>query len=87
MDSKLRKSLTATGNSLKAGVAITAGDLSEAVIRHVQSVFGERELIKVRVHGDDKVECQLVGEQLAARVPCEVVAVRGRVLLLYRPRE
>jgi RNA-binding protein YhbY len=87
MDSKLRRSLSAAGNTLKAAIAIAGGDLSESVIKHVQTAFGDEQLMKVRVHGDDRVECQLVGEQLAEKVPCEVVSVRGRVLLLYRAKE
>lgn len=81
---KERRTLSAAGNRLAAVTTIAAGELPDGVVAHVRQAFGERELVKVRVQADDRAACGDVGAQLAERVPCEVVARIGRVLLLYR---
>lgn len=80
-----RRTLAAKGNRLKAQVIIRAGQLSEAMVAHVRQAFGQKELIKVRLSTDDRQECARAAEELAQRIPCELVQRVGRVVLLYRP--
>jgi len=82
-----RRALAAKGHRLKAHVIIRADELSDATVAHVRRAFGDRELIKVRISTDDRQQCLLAAQELAERIPCELVQRVGRVALLYRPAE
>lgn len=84
LSSNDRRRLAAQGNRLKASVSITADELSEAVVAHVREALRTSALVKVRVNTDDRGALRPLAEQIAARVPCEVVQCVGRVLLLHR---
>ena len=62
-----RRALAAKGNRLKAHVIIRADELSDATVAHVRRAFGDRELIKVRISTDDRQQCLLAAQELAAR--------------------
>ena len=79
-----RRALAARGNRLKANVIVRADELSETTVAHVRTAFGKRDLIKVRISSDDREECARAAEELAERIPCELVQRVGRVALLYR---
>ena len=85
LSSAERRALTARGHRLKARLIIRAGDLSEAVVDHVRRALGQQELIKVRISTDDREECARAAEELARRVPCQLVQRVGRIALLYCP--
>lgn len=87
LSSAERRVLTAQGNRLKARVIIRAGELSDATVAHVRQAFGDKELIKVRINADDRQECGQAAQELAERIPCELVQRVGRVALLYRPAD
>ena len=82
-----RRALVAKGNRLKARVIIRADELSDATVAHVRQAFGDRELIKVRISTDDRQRCLQTAQELADRIPCELVQRVGRVALLYRPAD
>lgn len=82
-----RSALLAAANRLKAAVTIGASELDDASVAHVRQALKKHELLKVRIVTDDREACRAVAEALAARVPCELVQVIGRVAVLYRPRE
>ena len=84
LSSQQRRDLFGQGHLLKPVATLAAGELSEGAVAHVRATFAGRELIKVRVNADSSAECDVLGEQLARRVPCEVVRRVGRILLLYR---
>jgi RNA-binding protein len=86
LTSKQRRELGARGQRLKPAVTISAdaGALAETVVTHVRALLVERELAKVRIRTDDRAACRRAAEQLAARVPCQIVRIVGRVALLYR---
>ncbi len=85
LSSGQRRVLASEGHRLKAHVIIRADDLSDATVAHVRQAFGDRELIKVRISTDDRQQCLLAAQELADRIPCELVQRVGRVALLYRP--
>lgn len=85
IDANHRRALAARGNRLRTSATIVAERLGDAQIEHLRSIWPpEAELLKIRVAAPDKPTCVAVGEALADRVPCQVVQVVGRVLLLYR---
>jgi RNA-binding protein len=84
LTSRERRALAARGNRLKADITIRAGELSDATVAHVRNALTKRELIKVRISTDDREECAQTADQLAERIPCDLVQRVGRVALLYR---
>jgi RNA-binding protein len=87
LTSRERRALAAKGNRLKADITIRGGELSDATIAHVRNALSKRELIKVRISTDDREECARAADQLAERVPCDLVQRVGRVALLFRAGE
>lgn len=85
LSSRERRALAARGNRLKAHVTIRADELSDATVAHVRQAFGDQELIKVRISSDDRHQCLAAAQELARRIPCELVQRVGRVALLHRP--
>jgi RNA-binding protein len=87
LSSAERRALAAKGNRLKARVIIRANELSDATVAHVRQAFGDNELIKVRISTDDRQRCLQAAQEIAERIPCELVQRVGRVALLYRPAD
>ena len=87
LSSAERRALAAKGNRLKARVTIRAAELSDATVAHVRQAFGDKELIKVRISTDDRQQCLRAAQELADRIPCELVQRVGRVALFYRPAD
>jgi RNA-binding protein len=86
LTSKQRRELGARGQRLKPAITISAetDGLAETVVTHIRALLVEHELAKVRIRTDDRAACRRAAEQLAARVPCQIVRIVGRVALLYR---
>ena len=82
-----RRALLVEGHHLKPVATLAAGELSDGAVAHVRAAFTGRELVKLRVNADSGAECDGLAEELARRVPCEVVRRLGRVLLVYRAAE
>jgi RNA-binding protein YhbY len=78
-----RRELARSAHGLHVSVHV-AGTPGESAMEQIRAALSRRELVKVRVQTDDRETCRQVGAQLADRVPCELVARVGRVLLLYR---
>jgi RNA-binding protein YhbY len=85
LDAKLRRELIKRGHGLKVEISLSAVEISDAAIEHVRTFLAGRDLGKVRIRADSAVECEAAAADLAQRVPCEVVARVGRVVLLHRP--
>jgi RNA-binding protein len=83
-EARRRRELRARGHHLKPVATVTPDGLTEPVLAHLRALLAHSELIKVRVRAERRAACEQVAAALAARVPCEVLARIGRVLLLYR---
>ena len=83
LNPKQRRELIARGHSLKATVTIAADPVSESTVAHVRQLLAGRDLAKLRIRAESRVECEQAAAELAERVPCEVVMRVGRVVLLY----
>jgi RNA-binding protein YhbY len=84
LNAKIRRELIRRGHALKAEFSLSAAEISDAAVEHVQTFLADRELGKIRLRADSAAECEAAAAELARRVPCEVVSRVGRVLLLYR---
>jgi len=85
LNASRKRELRAAANRLKARIALAGGEPSEDALTNVRRALARTELVKVRVHCEDRQACKSVGDELARRVPCELVSRVGRVLLLYQP--
>ena len=79
-----RRALLAEWHRLKPVATLAANELSEGALAHVRAAFANRELVKLRVNADSAAACDTLAQELARRVPCELVRRVGRILLLYR---
>jgi RNA-binding protein YhbY len=87
LDAKKRRHLIARANRLKAVAAIAAETPAEDAAAHLRRCFTDAEMVKLRIHAEDRATCEAAAARVAAAVPCEIVQRVGRVVTLYRPRE
>lgn len=85
LDTASRRRLAARGNRLHAHIVVGKAGVTDAVADQIRREIARSELVKVRVLADHGAEADAVGEELASRIPCHVVARVGKVILLYEP--
>lgn len=82
LSGKQRRELIASSHQLDVVASISAGDVSKGAVAHVRAYLATHDLAKVRIQADGRAECEQAANELAARVPCEIVARIGRIVLL-----
>ena len=87
LSSSQRRHLKGLAHSLSPSVQVGANGLTEAVCKAVDVSLEAHELIKVKVGKDTGVDRKADVYTLAKRSRSEVIAVIGRVWVLYRPRK
>lgn len=83
---KQRRYLRGLAHSLSPAVQVGGNGLTEAVKKAVNVSLEAHELIKVKVGKDTGVDRKADAKSLADATESEVVAVIGRVWVLYRAR-
>jgi len=86
---KERRRLRAKGVMLDPVVRIGKRGLTSGVIEEVDRQLEERELIKVRFERNilRKYDRKELAVELAKKVNAELIDVRGRTAVLFRPRQ
>lgn len=79
-----KKHFRGIGHHLKPVVLIGGGGLSEALAAELDRALEDHELIKVKVHAEDRDSRRAVIDALPAMSGCEVVATIGNIALVYR---
>ncbi|CAN5382130.1 hypothetical protein BH10PSE17_BH10PSE17_33620 [soil metagenome] len=79
-----RAEMRGRAHSLDAVVMIGADGLTPGVVTETDKALDAHELIKVRVHGDDRDERVRLFERLCAATGAEPVQHIGKLLVLYR---
>jgi len=85
LNSHQRQFLKAQAHSLKPVVMLGNDGLSENVLKEIDSSIEHHELIKVRLNAGDGRKEQ--AEVAAKTVNAEIVAVVGRIAILFRQRK
>src|SRR6185295_9292138 len=81
---KLRQALRAHGHALSAVVQIGKGGVTTPLLRQVQQVLADHELVKVKIASECPEDRFEVAERLASEPGVNVVQIVGRVILLYK---
>jgi RNA-binding protein len=81
-----RAHLKAKAHALEPFVHVGGAGLTDAVVAEVEKALTARELIKVKIAGDDRDQRAAVGDAICARTAAAAVARVGKVLILWRPR-
>ncbi|CAN5117847.1 hypothetical protein BH09PSE6_BH09PSE6_33200 [soil metagenome] len=84
ISSAMRAELRGRAHELDAVVMIGADGLTPGVVAEADKALEAHELIKVRVHGDDRDERARLFERLCAATGAEPVQHIGKLLVLYR---
>lgn len=85
MTSKERAALRAQANSLDALFQVGKGGISDTLIKQTDDALEARELIKLKVLRETcPLDAKEAASKIAAATSCEVVAVIGGVMILYR---
>jgi RNA-binding protein len=81
-----RARLKARAHALEPSVTVGNAGATRAVIAEVDRALAKRELIKVKIQGDDRELRAQVGEDLAAGANAAVVHRVGKIVILFRPK-
>jgi RNA-binding protein len=82
----LRRSKRADAHHLNAVVMVGNDGLTDAVVKEVDAALRSHELIKVKVHSDDRTAREQMLGDLAERLDAAAVQHIGKLLVLWRPR-
>lgn len=79
-----KKHFRGIGHHLKPIILVGGNGLSEALLAELDRALEEHELIKVKVHAEDRDSRRAVIDALPAAVGCELVNTIGNIALIYR---
>jgi putative YhbY family RNA-binding protein len=81
----LRRTLRARAHTLDPVVAIGNAGLTPAVMREVDIALKAHELVKIRVHSDDRDERESHLAAICEALDCAPVQHLGKLLIVWRP--
>ena len=81
-----RKSLKARAHHLDPVVIVGNAGLTPAVLREIDAALKTRELIKVRVLGEDRAAREQVSHEVCTLLSASPVQNIGKLLVFHRPR-
>ncbi|MFP5405978.1 MAG: YhbY family RNA-binding protein, partial [Gammaproteobacteria bacterium] len=81
-----RKDLRAAAHSLHPVVTIADAGLSPSVLAEVERALDAHGLIKIRVHGDDRLRREALLGEVCERAHCAPVQMIGKLLVVWRPK-
>jgi len=84
LDAPLRKRLRAIAHHLDPVVIIGDSGVSAGVVEETNRALRDHELIKAKLHSEDRDDRRALGEALCAQTGAEVVQRIGKTLVLYR---
>jgi putative YhbY family RNA-binding protein len=81
-----RRELKAKAHHLEPVVIIGDAGLTPAVLREIDVHLTSHELIKVRVHGDDRDTRVAMSNEISTGLDASLVQHIGKTLVLFRPK-
>lgn len=80
---KQRAHLTALAHHKKAIVLVGQRGITDGIVGETNRALTDHELIKVKMRGASELAANAA--ELARRTESELIAIRGNVVILYRP--
>ena len=80
-----RRGLRAQAHGLHPVVTIAGNGLSDPVVNEIDRSLNAHGLIKIRVHGGDRVQRQDYLAEICARLDAEAIQTIGNILIIFRP--
>jgi RNA-binding protein len=80
-----RRFLKAQAHGLNPVVMIGDAGLSEAVLKEAEATLARHELIKIKVHSDDRDSREALLAELCNQLGAAPVQHIGKILVIYRP--
>tara|TARA_B110000483_G_scaffold13237_1_gene15058 strand:+ start:557 stop:841 length:285 start_codon:yes stop_codon:yes gene_type:complete len=84
---KIRRELKAKAHHLNPVVTIGDKGLSKPVLKELTIALDSHELIKVRIHSDDKDEREKIMSGIVTSLGATSISHIGKVLIVYRKNE
>lgn len=84
LNTQLRKRLRAIAHHLDPVISIGDGGVSSGVVDETNRALRDHELIKAKLHSEDRDERKAQGEALCEETGAQVVQRIGKTLVLYR---
>lgn len=81
-----RKGLRAVAHHLDPVVTIGDAGLSTSVLAEVERALDAHGLVKIRVHGDDRVRREELLTETCERLRCAPVQMIGKLFVVWRPK-
>ncbi|WP_300357899.1 ribosome assembly RNA-binding protein YhbY [Fusobacterium sp.] len=87
MNSKQREFLRKAAHDLEPMIRLGKDGFTDNQAQSILDAIESRELIKVKILQNSKVEKEEVAKEIEEKTGCEVVGIIGKTIILYRPNE
>ncbi len=84
MKAKDRQKLKGRAHALSPIIILGNNGLTEAVHAEIEKALDAHELIKIRVNAEDKMERELLTEEICETHKCELIQKIGHIIVIYR---
>jgi RNA-binding protein len=84
---KQKQLLKAKAHRLKPVVSLGNNGLTENVVKEIDRALTDHELIKIRIHSEDREERRSLFDQVVETCKAELVQVIGSIGVFYRPNQ
>ncbi len=81
-----RHTLKAAAHHLEPVVIIGDAGLTPAVMNEIDVHLKSHELIKIRIHGDERATRLNIQDEISAALHASLVQHVGKILVMYRPK-
>ncbi|MCF2625751.1 ribosome assembly RNA-binding protein YhbY [Fusobacterium perfoetens] len=85
MNSRQREFLRKAAHDLEPMVRLGKDGFTDNQAQSILDVIESRELIKVKILQNSRVEKEEVAKEIEAKTGCEVVGIIGKTIILYKP--
>ena len=85
MNSRQREFLRKAAHDLEPMVRLGKDGFTDNQAQSILDVIESRELIKVKILQNLRVEKEEVAKEIEAKTGCEVVGIIGKTIILYKP--
>ncbi|HEX4974275.1 MAG TPA: ribosome assembly RNA-binding protein YhbY [Pseudomonadales bacterium] len=79
-----RKQFKAIGHKLKPIVTLAQNGLSENVLKEIERALNDHELIKIKIHSENRDEKIALIEDVCQQTSSTLVQTIGNIALIYR---